>query len=392
MRDAHDSDPVDDLVRALYDDRPAMSEQVFTEGRSRLKALMEQPEPPVLITPQPPRTSRSARRWMPAAMAAAAIVVVSAGVVVVVNTPEQIGVAGGGTSGYPPTPSREPSASDGSMPTELPPVSEEPLNPAGEVVPTVIDPEQQDGQYRYVSRHMWYRTGDRAGLLNKPGPGQAVSEEWVPADRTQDWQLILDRDIDRPGEPYGDEFQRPDSQVAGDSQDEGTFVAPRGRYLVTAETAGSLKHPTPEFLAALPRDPRELYELLCDEVRGGQDAQGMLFTRVLSLMEWGTVPADLRAALYGALGYHPWVVVNEHAQTRDGRRAVSIWAEDRIDETKMEMLIDPANGELIGTRISRLDQPDRSVSAEKQADLLDGTVLLETTVDYNLVEELGARP
>jgi hypothetical protein len=38
------------------------------------------------------------------------------------------------------------------------------------------------------------------------------------------------------------------------------------------------------------------------------------------------------------------------AQTRDDRWAISIWAEDRINATKMELLINPANGQLIGTR------------------------------------------
>lgn len=123
-----------------------------------------------------------------------------------------------------------------------------------------------------------------------------------------------------------------------------------------------------------------------------------MFTTVVSLLEWGTVPADLREALYGALGYHPWVVVEEHAKTRDDRRAVSIWAEDRIGGTKMELLVDPVNGELVGTRTTVLQQPeqaDPSVPADspgKRKVHPEGTVLSETTLEYAVVNGLGKRP
>lgn len=394
MREDNDQDPVEDLVRSLHDGLPPMSEHAFDEGRSRLRAVLERPADPAPVTASAPRSPRPANRWLPLATAAAAIVAVSAGVVIFVNTPEQTGVAGGGSTTYQPTPEHEPKAPDGSLPTELPPAAEEPVNPAGVVVPEVTDPAQQNGQFLYVSRHTWYRTGGGAGPTNKTGPGEAVSEEWVPADRTQDWRLVLDRDVDQPGEPYTDDSQRPASQVEGDSQDEGAFVAPRGRYLVSADTPGSFKHPAPEFLASLPRDPRALYESLRSEAKGTQDAQGTLFTKVVSLLQGGTVPADLRAALYGALGYHPWVVVEEHAKTRDDRRAVSIWAEDRVSSTKTELLVDPLNGQLIGTRTTQRqpEQANPSVSPDIRKVLPDGTVLSETTLEYDVVDDIGDRP
>jgi hypothetical protein len=261
----------------------------------------------------------SRARWMVAGAAAAAVVAAVVGV----------GVVGGSGPGAPATPASGPVSSVPPLPPDGSRV------PAAELGRNASDLDVGPGQYLY--RRTEYAAGP-------------FIEEWIPADRSQAWLLR----------------GSPDSEVGELRSASGEYFAPRG---------DSWQEPSQEFLAGLPRDPRELAaRLRSADVRAAApypDASDhAALTSVASLLRSTAVPAGLRAALYAALDHVPGV----EARVEDGGRLGVLAVEwDVASETqRYELLVDMATGRMSGERT--------------------GTSGSGSTVWWGVADELGVPP
>ncbi|TCO58035.1 hypothetical protein [Actinocrispum wychmicini] len=351
-------DDLDQLLADFRDDVPPMTDTAFLLGKVRMQARSEKvAEKPVRDLHLPVRfeyTDSDLRRspprrlvpWLTAAAAAAVV----AGVIVVSGI--RLGT---------------------SVPAEQP----------GDLLSWLArhtgDPVQAPGQYLLMSRHEWnvpYRApGTHGGVVMNGGivtmddHNEGYWNEWVPADRTGVWQLSRDVRVSAPDPPLPGDPPVP-TMVTGLSQQEGVFQAPGGSYL---STVGEWHIPNESFMASLSRDPQELDRWMSvNRPHDTYDDQSAKLEVARSLLV-RPVPADLRRTLYQVLSTLR-VTVNEHAATRDGRPAVSISRGNPAVEQVQTLLIDPTNGELIGTR----------------TEFPGGQVISETTVTWSVVGGLGA--
>ncbi|RSM82173.1 hypothetical protein DMH04_26170 [Kibdelosporangium aridum] len=380
---------LDEALAGFRDDVPEMTEDAFLIGKLRLQAAAEpaleplpEPEPLTVVRldvgdPSRRRSPPRRRRLIPWLTAAAAVLV-AVGTTVALRSNDHPPAAGPSEvkKPYPKAPQRPariPSAKRGAP---LPPVGVV-YNAAGEL--TASDLPQQPGQYLTMGRYEWgiptVVRGDVHGGLQMDSEG--FWEEWVPADRSGVWRLVRDVDTRRANTREQDEPQWP-TMVSGLSYQEGTFEAAKGEYFPPAR--GSWTQPTEEFIANLPRDPRELYTRLAADASETSDPPGFAVQLAGSLLN-RPVPADVRRAIYQALSYHPWIRVSTDARTRDGRAAVSLTIDNLETTRSVVLLVDPANGLLIGTREIRMvdDFPDARA----------GSVAGETTTHWAVVNGIG---
>jgi hypothetical protein len=152
---------------------------------------------------------------------------------------------------------------------------------------------------------------------------------------------------------------------------------PTGRWRTPAPVdEPSWQTPTPEFLAALPRDPDQLLTRLhADSPDNGPGYTGA-FAYATDVLRTGLVPGDLRAALYTALLTLPGAELAELAEP-DGRR-VSLLLND--GPRRCEILIDRTNGQFAG---------ERSTVTEDIAGFRAGTVTTSTVVTTAVVDSVG---
>ncbi|WP_199431506.1 hypothetical protein [Qaidamihabitans albus] len=332
-----DDSEIDGLVRRLRAGRPEMSEPAFTEGRARLLAAVDRapgslPEPPLAAR----RAARpTARRLLPLA-AAVAIAILGGGVVVVSVTGEEIPVA-------PPAGPEQPAGPWYERP--LPAIPAEPRNDAGRLGENATDLVVAPGEYLYIERRP--RGRDTA----------EPARTWIPADRSGTWQRTTE---------------------------DGTMFGDGGRF--DTKVVGWW-HPDAGFTAALPRDPRALYRQLVADQWPREDAPAAAFRKIAQLLA-DAVPADLRRALFGTLGYLPGVAVGAETTTGDGRTAVPISIDDQGFH-RIVLLVDPATGLLVGGhQVQLVDAP----SGREGGLVPAGTIVGEWTADYAVVGRMGDKP
>jgi len=178
---------------------------------------------------------------------------------------------------------------------------------------------------------------------------------------------------------------KPDGGPFKDGQE---FRGKCGKYSYYAEgqpdrcTAGSFSNPTPEFIASLPKDPKELYARLKED--GHTDDSGVL-TSARAALQSGQFPAEVRANIFRALALLPGLVVTDKKANLDGKEGVALGIKYYEDFT--EIIIDPENGDFIGGRDTvAQDEPDDRGGLEK------GTVRQSYAVTSGVVNSLGARP
>ncbi|MFC3890256.1 CU044_5270 family protein [Lentzea rhizosphaerae] len=253
---------------------------------------------------------------------------------------------------------------------------------AADLASRVVERPLSPGQYRYVrSRY--------AGITVELGSTKAYSseqatEQWIPADRRDEWMLRFS--VQAPEWLDGHEGEgKPDGGPFKDGQE---FRGKCGKYSYYAEgqpdrcTAGSFSNPTPEFIASLPKDPKELYARLKEE--GQTDDSGVL-TSAREALRSGQFPAEVRANIFRALALLPGLVVTDKKANLDGKEGVALGIKYYDDFT--EIIIDPENGDFIGGRDTVAeDQPDDKGALEK------GTVRQSYAVTSAVVDSLGARP
>lgn len=255
-----------------------------------------------------------------------------------------------------------------------------------------FDRPMRPDQYQYVETHAWW--------LGSLGPCHHLSEhrlrQWVPARPEQDW--LLDRaPIGRQTWLTGSADEARDGGYEpGDIAPVGRFRAPFGDFdAVPRENGehpspgscgadrprrrGTWQTPTPEFLAALPRDPSALREQLCEENPGSWFGP---FAAAVTALRSCLVRADLRSPLYQALAGLPAVSVAEGVRNVDGRECLALVHD--AGRTRTELMIDPAYGRFAGER--------DTLRRDSRSGLTAGTVISDTAVHTAVVDELGALP
>lgn len=327
MVDDRVDEAVDGALRALYADVPAMDDEAFAAGRTRVLAAIEAAPPPDVVvdrlTPTPARTSRRSRA-APLLTAAAAVVVVAVGAVVLL--PGDAAPTGPTVASQPP-PHGVPVPP--APPGPLPPMPAAPHNAAGDLAAKVRDPAVPADQYRY-----WKESRTQAASASDPGWQDAI-EVWIPADRGHPWLFRT---------PTGDL-----RNITAGAFEQQLGACRRDGRGVTCPDGGPWAA-TRENVAGMSRDPAVLYEKLRATVNAGppagtsvaitptQDAVNKLLALISDAV---TVPADLRAALLRTLGYLPGVTIGE-ARTTDARAATMVsWDLDN-GNYRNELLLDPA--------------------------------------------------
>ncbi|WP_158851792.1 CU044_5270 family protein [Saccharothrix deserti] len=221
----------------------------------------------------------------------------------------------------------------------------ETLTRAASVV--TADPELRPGQYLYTHTRDWSMAIDHRGGENFSYLYEGVVEVWRP----QDWRGEWFQRYTVTGKRQWVEGNEADARAAGVVIDElrvteraaacGEFVPEFGRTAPCAP--GTWLNPTPDFVAALPRDPDELRRQLLAHPSLGP------VTLARDVLSTGWVPHDLRAAFYEALAGVPGIRITERAVNLDGRVGVAFSATE--DRNGQEIVIDPDTGQFIGERL-----------------------------------------
>lgn len=146
----------------------------------------------------------------------------------------------------------------------------------------------------------------------------------------------------------------------------GEVVRAKNGEFYGPDKAGPKDEPTAQYLASLPRDPKDLLKTIRSHTKGqGQSADGQVLVFVADLLNSHRVPAELRASLYRAVALVPTIDVIERQATIDGRMGVSVGYLEKSSGIRRELIIDPATGTLIG---------ERKVVTEAGSDFPVGTV------------------
>lgn len=191
---------------------------------------------------------------------------------------------------------------------------------------------------------------------------------YIPADRSETW--IEENQWLPAGEIFGDATK---AQAEIDDFWSSTGLGDVRLYEGQAGVFAGHDRSHPEF-ATMPTDPAELLDYVYNNLTGQNPRDEQAFQDICDHLSTGVVPADLRAAMYGALAQIPGVYLAEGEATLDGRTGVAIGRDLHSDSYSYQLLIDPATGLLIGTRTVQLDEGDFIPAGTV------GTVTLETTV------------
>ncbi|MFC3890474.1 CU044_5270 family protein [Lentzea rhizosphaerae] len=203
------------------------------------------------------------------------------------------------------------------------------------------DAKLQPGQYLHVlQKATWSMTDYDHRWMYLQGQ---TSQTWIPADRKGTW---LYRHTRAGGRQWliGSEKDLP-AGFESPIDSEGEYTSEGGPALHDKIEA-SFRDPSPEYLATLPLDPRELYRKLRDEVSGNE---GLVFLQMINDgLDSGVYPAAVRSAVYQALTYLPKLEVVDQAATIGGRTGTALGVTE--NETTEQIVVDQATGEYLGSR------------------------------------------
>jgi hypothetical protein len=226
------------------------------------------------------------------------------------------------------------------------------------------DPVVSPGQYLMTQRTegALSRGNDSGYIYNRR------SAMYIPYDRSDVWVEELQWLPD--GEIFGDaaeaQAEIDDFWSTPGHGDPKFYEGPAGIF------AGSDR--SYPGMASMPTDPTELLDFVYNNLTGGNPSDEQAFVDICDHLSTGVVPAELRAAMYGALAQIPGVYVAEGEVAVDGRTGVAIGRKTNSDSESRQLIIDPATGLLIGTRSVQLI--DRQFVPAGTT----GNVILETTV------------
>lgn len=234
------------------------------------------------------------------------------------------------------------------------------LNNAADATIRTSDPVVGPGQYLLVDTKAAYSYGN--STISGEYYTWLVSQDkqlYVPADRAEEW--ILNQDPSVPIQFFDDASRRFEEQQRLELENpargpvatvpyDPLMRAPGGNFYDVEQTIFN-GMPLGEALDTAPRDPQALLEFI-HERNGGKGAtpEEQAFKTITEALGTGVIPADLRAALYEAAALMPGVTVLDRQATLDGRTGISIGMTKADHVARVEMIIDPDTGLLIGER------------------------------------------
>ncbi|MFC4942652.1 hypothetical protein [Pseudonocardia sp. GCM10023141] len=249
---------------------------------------------------------------------------------------------------------------------------------------TTSDPALQPGQFRYTARYT-------TQLMERPGRSgrtytwtvESLLEVWTPADYQQEW---LSR-RSTAGEPRWIEGTAAEAAADGIDVDlrgpGGEMRARCGDFTATLErparrpcvgSSGWQGVLTPEFLAGLPRNGQDLHDVLDRDIdRRGSDPDTAILVWTTRAVGSPLMTADLRAALYRALGHIDGIAITDAHATLDGQTGTAYGL--TRGSNRMEIVIDPSTGRFSGSR-----------------EWSNGTLLASTSSTQAVVGAQGAAP
>jgi hypothetical protein len=222
-----------------------------------------------------------------------------------------------------------------------------------------VDPVIWPGQYLYAQTLSWHLTGGN-GTSGKGYEflAETKSEIWIPADVRQEWlgrftttgqrQWVVGTEAQAraDGVALDGPMVFPDGEVRARC---GDFTAPMEKREPCVNFGGWIGGTTPEFLASLPTDPQDLYDLLRKETAGrGQDPDVEMLVYTQNVIGSPQAPAKIRATFYRALALMPSLQITEQVATLDGQTGTAIGVDS--GQVRMEFVIDPDTGQLVGSR------------------------------------------
>jgi hypothetical protein len=258
------------------------------------------------------------------------------------------------------------------------------LNSAANKINSVDEP-LAPGQYRYIATHAWWMSiGKKYSYL-----AENLLETWVPADEKQDWLLRRDVTGKRKWISGTEEEAKADGiRIDDGASSEGEWRAPCGDWYAENEgkkpctTPGTWQTPNNEFMAALPRNPDQLYNRLRNDTAGhGSDENLEMLAYVADLLRSGLTPADLRATLYRTLAKIPTLEITEQVANLDNQKGTAYGIS--TNEKRQDVIIDPTTGQFIG---------ERQITEEDYNNLPAGTVIEYTSVTTTITTTIGKKP
>jgi hypothetical protein len=339
------------VVKRTVSALPEMSDEAFDAGRAKLLARMGRA--PEAVTEAAVVPVQRRRRRHVAWLAAAAVVV---GVMVVALV---------GPSVVP---------SDGPEPKIGSAAAAQALSQAASKTGDVV---LQPGQFLYVRNNAMsggYEDGanDTVKYLYQQ---DETYETWIPADQGQTWEhqrTTSGHKTFLKGSAADLPTDIPDPMVLGD------WKARGGNFFADDHPQVNFRHPTPAYLAALPRDPKQLYVKLRAEAGGNEDF--LLLDVIGEGLDSGLIPADLRKAVFEALAYLPKLQVVAQEADLDGRQGQAFGL---LDGAQLhELIIDTKTGQYLGTR---------QVLVTDWQGIKAGTVLWSSSLTTKVVNAMGQR-
>ncbi|MFJ4030042.1 CU044_5270 family protein [Paenarthrobacter sp. NPDC089989] len=221
----------------------------------------------------------------------------------------------------------------------------EALNTAAQKTSTISDPKPLPGQYlRVDTRAVYLDQGDGGS-----GPLFWLETQnrqlYVPEDRNNQWIMSSE-----PTELLT--FFGNDTEAAIRELEAGTPKS-RTEHGLVQRVSATWSY---DELAALPRDPAELLDFIrsqSEERAGSSDNQA--FVWISDHLRSGSIPADLRAALYRAAALIPGVTLVDNQTNLNGRTGTAIGRIDERTNSRHEIIIDPVTGQFIGERVITLN-------------------------------------
>lgn len=242
------------------------------------------------------------------------------------------------------------------------------------------DPAVGPGQYKFVRTDAVFAG---SGNVEADGPVVAFLEKsheelYVPSRRTDDWVWISCTRT--PFQTFGPESEAL-AELFGLRGDTSIFRRLAGGAGASGEPLtgynNGTRKPSDDY-DALPRDPQQLLDrIFTFNGRAGQSRDGEALVWIADTLRWGTVPAEVRAALYGAAALIPGVTITDAQATLNGAKGIAIGRVETASNIRQDLIIDPTTGQFIG---------ERQVALDSDNGLPAGTTIASTAVTTTIVD------
>jgi hypothetical protein len=346
---------LDDAMTALYANVTVDRE---AQARARAELLLAAGVTPEKTTSMPQPT----RRAVP--LAAAAAVVVALATVLVVSQSAPLNEIGPAQSNSVFAPTRP-----------MPPMPDKPQNSLDSLATRVSETPLMPGQYRYVSTQAWHRFGTTSSLA------EYRAEVWIPADQQQEW---MSRNQTAGNREWIEGLRQ--EAVAEHLRVDKRLILPLGEKRATCgnlipDLVWGYCEPQPPGPVQPANDSAKLYKWLAERSAGNADPPVRFFREASDLLD-ASYPTTVRRATLEALSRHPYLTVAD-TTTQDNRPAISVGIEYAEGHMLEELLLDPANGQLIGKRQVFLKDTTGAKAGDKHHDEIRHEAI---------VNQIGAQP